>query len=169
MSAASDGAATQDATVRCARIHARTRAAAAGLLAAFLADDAHYRDSAASYGDGGRPALERALDLFVAHPEIGFVWLARAQDEVVGACVVCYAISTSRGTLVAKLDDVTIAAGWQGRGVGTALLETLAAHLRAAGVTRIDTACHRDNADAWRFYERLGFRPLREERLARLI
>lgn len=148
---------------------ARTRAAAAEVLSHFLGDDAHYRDSATAYGDGGRPALERALDLFLAHPEIGFVWLAQADEEVVGACVVCYAISTSRGTRVAKLDDVTIGAGFQGRGVGTALLETLAAHLRAEGVTRIDTACHRDNPGAWRFYERLGFRPLHEERIARLL
>jgi len=157
------------ATVQCGRMNARTRAAAGDLIASFLAADAHYRDSAASYGDGGRPALERALDLFLAHPEIGFVWLARSQDEIVGACVVCYAISTSRGTRVAKLDDVTIGEAWQGRGVGTALRETLAAHLRAEGVTRIDTACHRDNAGAWRFYERLGFQSLREERLARLL
>jgi GNAT superfamily N-acetyltransferase len=150
-------------------MNARTRAAAAGVLAAFLADDAHYRDCAATYGDGGRTALERALDLFLAHPQTGFVWLAHDGDAVVGACVVCYAISTARGTRVAKLDDVTIRADRQGGGVGTALMETLAAHLRAEGVTRIDTACHRDNAGAWRFYERLGFRPLHEERLARLL
>ena len=156
--------------LRCAPMNARTRAAAAELLAAFLAADAHYRDSAASYGDGGRPALERALDLFLAHPRTGFVWLATtAAGEVVGACVVCHAISTARGALVAKLDDVTIRADWQGRGVGTTLLEGLAAHLRELGVTRIDTSCHRDNEDAWRFYERLGFRPLHEERLALLL
>jgi RimJ/RimL family protein N-acetyltransferase len=41
--------------------------------------------------------------------------------------------------------------------------------LRARGITRIDTACHRDNAGAWRFYERLGFRPLDEERIALLL
>ena len=81
--------------------------------ATFLADDAHYRASAAAYGDGGRDALARALDLFLARPEIGFVWLAYADDveratQAVGACVVCRAISTSRGTLVAKLDDVTV-------------------------------------------------------------
>ena len=157
-------------SLRCAPMSARTRAAAAELLASFLADDAHYRDSAASYGDGGRPALERALDLFLAHPEIGFVWLAcTPAAEVVGACVVCYAISTSRGARVVKLDDVTIRAGWQGRGVGTALLEALAQRLRAEGLGRIDTACHRDNAGAWRFYERMGFRPLHEERLALLL
>ena len=76
---------------------------------------------------------------------------------------------TARGTLVAKLDDVTIDARWQGRGVGTAMLKALALHLRGLGVTRIDSSCHRDNADAWRFYERLGFRALHEERIALLI
>ena len=81
----------------------------------------------------------------------------------------CHAISTARGTRVAKLDDVTIRAGRQGGGIGTTLIETLAAHLRSDGVTRIDTACHRDNVGAWRFYERLGFRPLHEERIARLL
>jgi RimJ/RimL family protein N-acetyltransferase len=34
---------------------------------------------------------------------------------------------------------------------------------------RIDCACHRDNERAWRFYERQGFKPLDEERLALLI
>ena len=157
------------AGLRCAPMNARSRGAAAEVLAGFLADDAHYRASAAAYGDGGRPALERALDLFLAHPALGFVWLAHAAEETVGACVVCYAISTARGTRVAKLDDVTIRAGWQGRGVGTVLLASLAARLRAEGVSRIDTACHRDNQGAWRFYARRGFVPLHEERLALLL
>lgn len=149
---------------------AATRGAAQRLLAAFLLEDAHYLASAGNYGDGGLPALERALDLFLARPEIGFVWLARSVDaDIVGACVACYAISTSRGSIVAKLDDVTIDARWQGKGVGSAMLRALADYLRARGVTRIDTACHRANAGAWRFYERLGFRPLDEERMALLV
>ncbi len=81
----------------------------------------------------------------------------------------CHAISTSRGSVVAKLDDVTVHAGWQGRGVGGAMLAQLRDHLRAEGMTRIDCGCHRDNEGAWRFYERLGFVPLDEERLALLI
>jgi GNAT superfamily N-acetyltransferase len=161
------------APIACAAMTGASREDARRLVEAFLRADAHYAASSAAYGDAGPAALSRALDLFLAHPEIGFVWLARAGDgagaPVVGACVVCYAISTSRGTLVAKLDDVTIRDGWQGRGVGSAMLASLVAHLRGLGVTRIDTACHRDNAGAWRFYERLGFRPLDEERIALLI
>jgi GNAT superfamily N-acetyltransferase len=143
-----------------------SRDAACALLGAFLAGDPHYRASSAAYGDGGMPALGRALDLFLARPEIGCVWVAQRKGVAVGACVVCYAISTSRGTLVAKLDDVTVRADAQGEGVGTAMLESLSSWLRAKGVTRIDSACHRGNAGAWRFYQKLGFVSLDEERIA---
>lgn len=145
---------------------ASTHDAACELLGAFLADDRHYRASSAAYGAGGKPALRLALELFLARPEIGFVWLAHRNELAVGACVVCYAISTSRGTLLAKLDDVTVRADAQREGVGTAMLEALESWLRAKGVTRIDSACHRGNAGAWRFYQKLGFVALDEERIA---
>ncbi len=161
------------ADVQCERMTAATRPHAHALLAAFLTGDEHYRASAATYGDGGADALGRALDLFLARPAIGFVWLAYAATgdarEAVAACVVCRAISTSRGTVVAKLDDVTVDARWQGRGVGNAMLRALREHLIEDGMTRIDCGCHRDNEGAWRFYARLGFRPLDEERLAWIL
>lgn len=160
-------------SLHCAPMTGATRDEARRLLGRFLEGDAHYRSSALAYGDGGVPALDRALDLFLSRPEVGFVWLALAPggagDRAVGACVVCRAISTSRGSLVAKLDDVTIADDWRGRGVGGRMLAALADHLRAEGMSRIDCGCHRANEGAWRFYARLGFRPLDEERLAWLL
>lgn len=158
--------------LRCERMTAATRDAARTVIGAFLAEDAHYRASAQAYGDGGTAALERALDLFLARPELGFVWLAfcgESRGRAIGACVVCYAISTARGSLVAKLDDVQVDAGWRGRGAGRAMLEALRAALAREGVTRIDCGCHRDNARAWSFYAGLGFRPLDEERIALLL
>lgn len=157
----------------CAPMTAATLADARGLLRKFLDGDVHYRASAAAYGDGGEPALDRALALFLQHPHLGFVWLARAQVAgeamVVGVCVVCRAISTSRGAVVAKLDDVTVHPHWLSRGVGGQMMAALFARLRVEGIARIDSACHRDNAGAWRFYERLGFVPLDEERIALLL
>lgn len=159
--------------LRCVSMTAATRDDARAMLGTFLGEDEHYRASAAVYGDGGAAALERALDLFLARPEIGFVWLAQVQDgallRTVGASVVCNAISTSCGALVAKLDDVSVQADWRGRGIGRQMLTALMQHLRAQGVARIDCGCHRDNAGAWRFYERMGFRPLDEERIAVLL
>jgi ribosomal protein S18 acetylase RimI-like enzyme len=153
----------------CTRMTASNAGDARALLGAFLREDAHYRASSGAYGDGGAAALDQAIALFVARPEIGFVWLAYEDATAVGACVVCRAVSTSRGSIVAKLDDVTVHPQWQGKGVGGAMLAQLRDHLRDEGMTRIDCGCHRDNQRAWRFYERLGFVPLDEERLALLI
>lgn len=150
-----------------------TISSAQALLGMFLGDDVHYRASAQAYGDGGAPALASALTLFLERPELGFVWLADtmsgARQVAVGVCVVCRAISTSRGTVVAKLDDVNVHPDWLTRGVGGAMITALLDHLRAEGITRVDSACHRGNAGAWRFYERLGFIPLDEERIALLL
>lgn len=155
--------------IRCAKMTAADMAAAARLLKAFFAEDEFYRDSSASYGDAGAAPVERALEKFIGRPELGFVWLAFRGQEAVGMCVICYAISTSLGEVVAKLDDVFIADGARGQGVGTAMLRALAKELKAAGVLRIDSAVHSRNADAARFYARLGFKPLNEERIALLL
>lgn len=139
------------------------------LFLAFLRADPHYLDVASVYGDGGPRALRSALEMFVEHPELGFVWTARDDRGVVGCCVVCFAISTSRGGLVAKLDDVNVRPGLEGGGIGGRMLDSLKDELRRSGVSRIDTATHFDNPGARRFYERHGFASLREERMSCLL
>ena len=143
--------------------------AAVSLLGAFLASDEHYRDSADAYGDRGPGAVRQALRLFLLRPELGFVWLALDANTVIGCCVVCFAISTSAGAIVAKLDDVCVLPGREGQGIGTALIDSLKAELRSRGAQRIDTSCHLDNRRARDFYVRLGFRSLNEERLALVL
>lgn len=155
--------------LRCAKMTAADRAAAERLLKAFFAEDEFYRDSSGAYGDAGAPPIGRALGMFIERPEFGFVWLAFRGEEAVGMCVVCYAISTSLGALVAKLDDVFIADGARGQGVGSAMLKALAVELRAANVLRIDSAVHVRNTEAARFYARAGFKPLHEDRIALLL
>jgi GNAT superfamily N-acetyltransferase len=139
------------------------------LFLAFLQQDPHYLEVASVYGDGGPAALHRALELFIERPELGFVWMARSGKDVLGCCVVCFAISTSRGAIVAKLDDVNVRPGFEGRGVGSAMMQSLKDELRRIGVTRIDTATHFDNPGARRYYERHGFASLREERMSCLL
>jgi GNAT superfamily N-acetyltransferase len=159
--------------VHCRKMTAADRPAAARLLKAFFAEDEFYLESSGAYGDAGAPPIALALDLFVARPELGFVWLAFRgqgdQEEAVGICVICYAISTSLGAVVGKLDDVFIADGVRGQGVGSAMLKALGKELKAAGVLRIDSAVHVRNTQAARFYARAGFKPLHEERIALLL
>jgi len=139
------------------------------MLSAFLTEDEHYRASSAAYGDRGLRGLNDAFYLFLERPELGFVWLAYDDRGLAGICVVCYAISTSLGTVVAKLDDVSVQVDRRGTGVGTAMVEELKEELRRHSVMRIDVAVHMENPEAKRFYEKLGFLCLNEERLACVI
>jgi ribosomal protein S18 acetylase RimI-like enzyme len=73
------------------------------------------------------------------------------------------------GSLVAKLDDVSVKAERRGQGAGTELLVQLKAQLRKEAVSRIDVGVHLENPEARKFYEKLGFVALNEERLACVI
>jgi GNAT superfamily N-acetyltransferase len=158
---------TQD--IVCKRMTKARQGDALLLLDSFLREDEHYLASSAVYGDEGTPALKRALKIFLARPKLGFVWLAYVDGEPAGVCFVCYAVSTSIGSLVAKLEDVFVMPDHQRSGVGTAMFKALVGELKRNGVRRIDTAVHRGNRAAERYYRKLGFRPLGEERLAMVI
>ena len=136
------------------------------MLGDFLSGDEHYLASSEAYGDKGVKGLTDALDLFLEHPELGFVWMAFDEQGVAGICVVCYAISTSMGSVVAKLDDVSVKKDRRGQGIGTELLTQLKTQLKKESVSRIDVAVHVDNPEARHFYEKFGFVELHEERLA---
>lgn len=153
----------------CRKMTARDVRAAEALLSAFLREDAHYLGTAGVYGDKGPRALKAALRLFLKRPRLGFVWLAFADGQPAGCSVISYAISTSIGAVVGKLDDVFVADGFRGKGVGEAMLRALEKQLRKEKVRRIDTAVVTDNAGAARFYARMGYRALGEERLAKVL
>ena len=155
--------------ITCRKMTAADVADAFEMLRVFLSEDEHYLASSKAYGDRGFQGLNDALDLFLEQPELGFVWLAYDELGVGAVCVVCYAISTSMGAVVAKLDDVSVKADRRGQGLGTALLEQLKEQLRKEAVSRIDVAVHMENPEARSFYEKLGFVSLHEERLACVI
>ena len=139
------------------------------MLTEFLSADEHYLASSQAYGDLGLRGLNDALNLFLERPELGFVWMAYDEKGAAGICVVCYAISTSMGSVVAKLDDVYVKPDRRGHGTGSEMLEQLKESLRKEAVTRIDVAVHLENPQARRFYEKLAFVALNEERLSCLI
>ena len=156
-------------SLRCRKMGAADVSDAFEMLTEFLSADEHYLASSQAYGDLGLQGLNNALDLFLERPELGFVWMAFDERGAAGICVVCYAISTSMGAVVAKLDDVSVKPDRRGKGIGTELIEQLKEQLRREAVTRIDVAVHMENPQARSFYERTGFVRLNEERLSCLI
>jgi ribosomal protein S18 acetylase RimI-like enzyme len=77
-------------------------------------------------------------------------WIAEQNGSLVG--LLTYRMSGS------TLDLVTINAYRPRGGIGTALIEKLAAQAPALGAKRIRVATTNDNTDALRFYQRRGFR-----------
>ena len=155
--------------ITCRKMSAADVTDAFEMLTAFLNEDEHYLASSKAYGHRGFHGLNDALDLFLEQPELGFVWMAYDDGGVAGICVIGYGISTSMGTVVAKLDDVSVKADRRGKGIGTTLLQQLKEQLKKESVMRIDVAVHVNNPEARRFYEQLGFAALNEERLACVI
>src|ERR1700759_5206384 len=155
--------------ITCRRMTETRRGDGPAPLNPILRADEHYLETSGSYGDAGLPALKRALALFLRRSDLGFVWLAYADDEPAAVCVVSYAISTSIGGLVAKLDDVYVAPQLHGRGVGTQMMKSLIQELKGKRVRRIDTSVHRGNHAADNFYRKNGFAMLGEERLTLLL
>jgi len=155
--------------ITCRKMRAADVRDAFEMLSKFLSGDEHYLASSKAYGDLGMRGLIDALDLFLERPELGFVWMAFDEDGAAAVCVVCYAISTSMGSIVAKLDDVSVKDDRRGKGIGTELVEQLKTQLRSEAVTRIDVAVHIENPEARHFYEKTGFVRLNEERLSCVI
>lgn len=63
------------------------------------------------------------------------------------------------------MDGIAVRAAARGTGVGTALLEAIEAHARDSGKTTIRLDVVDTNPKARRLYERVGFKPIRTERL----
>ncbi len=155
--------------MRFCRMTEENRPDAVRLIEMFLDEDEFLLDCEQVYGHGGSDRVVRATQMFLDTPALGFVWMAYEEDEPVGVCAACLAVSTSLGQLVCKMDDVFVKPDFQGRGIGGRMVSELKNELIGMGVKRVDTSYHLENDGAKRFYEKNCFIRLNEERLSCLL
>ena len=98
-----------------------------------------------------------ALRSILEHPDRGRVFVARDENVVVGMANAQIGISTAEGGPVLVLEDVIVAAGQRGRGLGRRLVEHVLHWAASEGMSRVTLLADKDNAAALKFYERLGF------------
>lgn len=101
----------------------------------------------------------RGLRLILDTPQIGRLFVARADDEVVGMANALITVSTAQGTRVLQLEDVIVRDDHRGSGLGRKLVEHICDWARTQGMTRVTLLADKDNAPALAFYETLGFEP----------
>jgi GNAT superfamily N-acetyltransferase len=68
-------------------------------------------------------------------------------------------VSTAEGARSAWIEDVVVADGLRGKGIGAALLAALLDWARDRGATRAQLLADRANVPALEFYRRLGWQP----------
>ena len=120
-----------------------------GLLSVLFTQEAEFRPDPDAQASG--------LSLILGDPALGAILVAREQERLLGMVNLLYTVSTALGRRVALLEDMVVAPGARGRGIGHQLLTSAIAHARAAGSARITLLTDTDNVDAQRFYRRHGF------------
>ncbi len=104
-----------------------------------------------------REAQSRGLAQIIGNPEIGLIVVARQQGRVAGMVNLLYTVSTALGDRVALLEDMVVAPGARGSGVGSLLLEQAIQIAGSNGCKRITLLTDSDNEAAQRFYRTHGF------------
>jgi ribosomal protein S18 acetylase RimI-like enzyme len=102
-------------------------------------------------------AQVRGLTRIITHPEIGEIFVASDDEQVLGMVSLLYSVSTALGAEVATLEDMIVAPQARGHGIGDALLQHAIHHAKARGCKRITLLTDQTNLAAQGFYAKQGF------------
>jgi GNAT superfamily N-acetyltransferase len=104
----------------------------------------------------------RGLSLLINDPTGSSLVLAAVHaDKVVGMATVQTLVSTAEGGRVGLVEDVIVDPLFRGQGVGTLLLERIAAWARENGLTRLQLLADKENLPALEFYLSRGWNTTR--------
>jgi ribosomal protein S18 acetylase RimI-like enzyme len=145
--------------VKRAESQAEVRLAAAEDWQAFLVlAEALYQEL-----DEERPPAHRLAKLFddaVAPDSLFWLFLAVEGGELCGMLSLAIVPTTQGAGCFSYLDDVFVLEQHRGQGIGAKLMREALNHARKSGCVRVELGTRRDNVQARRLYERLGFQEL---------
>src|SRR5512135_37098 len=99
----------------------------------------------------------RGLLTILDEPELGRLFVVRADGKVVGMANALITISTAEGGRALLLEDVIIHREHRGGGLGRQLVEHVLRWAKLRGIVRVTLLADRDNQPALDFYRKLGF------------
>lgn len=86
-----------------------------------------------------------------------YVAVAEVAGEVVGMATIQIVISTAAGGFAGQIEDVVVSESHRGQGIGSALMDHLAAWAHDKELTRLQLLADRDNHPALSFYRKQGW------------
>jgi len=101
--------------------------------------------------------LSQLLEHLLSQPQLGTIWVARANGAPVGYLVAVLLFSFEYAGLVAEIDELFVAPHAQRRGIGTVLMTAAEAGLADAGCSCIQLQLGAGNDAARAFYRTRGY------------
>lgn len=98
---------------------------------------------------------EKALTHLTDYPDY-HVYLAEADNKIVGTLALCILYSVPNGIPSAIVENVVVARTWRRQGVGRQLMQFAIDQSRRKGCFEITLSSRMNNEAAHRFYESLG-------------
>ena len=109
---------------------------------------------------GGQPLRSDVLNRLPAmlrELPNALVLLAFVGDEIVGAAVCFFGLSTFRAQPLLNIHDLAVLPQYRGQGIGKALLAAAEEHARQRNCCKLTLEVQDDNARARALYQRFGF------------
>lgn len=97
------------------------------------------------------------LALMLQDPGARRILVATHGRKVVGLCSLQTLVSTAKGGLVGLVEDVVVAAGWRGQGIGGMLVRALERVAAEMGLLRLQLLADTNNVPALNFYRSRGW------------
>lgn len=104
-------------------------------------------------------AQSRGLARIIDSPEVGIIFVARQNEQILGMVNLLYTVSTALGARVALLEDMVVSPSARNSGLGSELLQQAIQFARLSGCKRITLLTDGTNESAHRFYQNHGFKP----------
>jgi len=147
-------------------VHVRQATAAdieamVGLFHALFSIEADFRFDAVKQACG--------LSLLLSRAEDACLLVAEHAGSIVGMCSLQCLVSTAEGGRVGLIEDLVVAEGWRGRGIGRQLLEAMEGWARDHGLSRLQLLADSHNHPALDFYAALAWSGTRLQALRKYL
>lgn len=98
----------------------------------------------------------RGLAMLLENPQ-ALILVAEAVGRVIGMCSGQLLVSTAEGGPALLMEDVVVAEGFRGAGIGRLLVSAMADWAAARGAFRLQLLADRNNSRALSFYQAIGW------------
>tara|TARA_Y100001951_G_C11126363_1_gene175715 strand:- start:4 stop:450 length:447 start_codon:yes stop_codon:yes gene_type:complete len=101
----------------------------------------------------------RGLKMILNNNNIGNIFVAKKDEDIIGMVLLLYTVSTALGERVAILEDMIVSPDYRDSGVGSKLLDYAIEYGTKKGCKRITLLTDKTNVQAQTFYKRHNFNP----------